>query len=92
MLKPVKFANAVAVVSMVFQLGWTAKMAVIPNLAHYWMVAVMPGYNMASIETNTVSWGMAAIGVLIMGILAWIGTFLIIWLYNRWDKCCDDEK
>lgn len=88
MLKPVKFANAVTLVSVIFQLGYTIKMAVMPDWGHYWMRTMMPGYNMVSIETNTVNWGMAIIGVLMMGVLAWVGAFLVIWLYNCCEKCC----
>ncbi len=96
MLKPVKFANAVGLVAAFFQLGWTIKVEVVPEWANYWMNSIMPGYNMTLIGTNTVSWGMAIIGVLIMGILAWVGAFLVIWLYNCCEKCCggkcDDGK
>lgn len=92
MLKPVKFASVVALVSMVFQLGWTAKVAVMPNWAHYWMNTMMPGYNMASIETNSVGWGMALLGVLAVGIIAWVGAFLVIWFYNCCGGCCGDKR
>jgi len=78
---------------MVFQLGWTIKVAIMPDWAHYWMDTMMPGYNVASIETNSVDWMMAIIGVVLMGVLAWVGAFLVAWLYNHCccGKCCGEK-
>ncbi|OGM90253.1 hypothetical protein A3J77_00125 [Candidatus Wolfebacteria bacterium RBG_13_41_7] len=86
MLKPVKFANAVTLVSVILQLAYTVKMAIVPNWIHYWMAAMMPGYNLASIETNSIGWGMSLLGVLVMAIIVWVATYAVIWLYNHWDK------
>ncbi len=86
MLKPIKFANAVAIVSAVWQIIYTAKLAVIPDSVHYWIGAMMPGYNLTAIETNQIDWWVAMQGTLIMAIAAWISVFVVIWLYNCSDK------
>ena len=86
MLKPIKFANAVTAVSVVWQLIYTMKMAVAPSWIHYWMNAMAPGYNLVAIETYQIDWGVALLGTLVMAIMVWVTVFAVIWLYNRWEK------
>ncbi len=74
MLKPVKFANAVALVLIVLQL-----------LYYFAYIGVGQDYILS-----------ALLNVLITAVVAWVAIFAVIWLYNRWDKCCggkcDDGK
>lgn len=86
MLKPIKFANAVAVVSVAAQVIYTLKMTFVPSWMHYAMNAMMPGYDLTSIQARSVDWFPAFLGFIMVGVVAWVLTFAVIWLYNRWEK------
>jgi hypothetical protein len=85
-IKPVKMASSAALVTLVWQIIYIFKTALLPDWIHYFINAMIPGYDLASIQTDRIYWGQALLGALVMGVLAWIFVFVVVWIYNYWEE------
>ncbi|MBI4307324.1 MAG: hypothetical protein HY684_00765 [Chloroflexi bacterium] len=84
MLRPVVFANAVAVVSAI---GYGA-CALLSLAAPGLLVSIAQGWvhtlDLTKIQRPGFSFGEAFLGLIALLVTAWLGGWLLAWFYNRW--------
>jgi len=86
MLKPTKLANAASLVALVCYVIYLIVLTAFPSLIHIYVSSMAPGYDLSSIESNSISPGFTLLGAAMLVLSVWTLIFATVWLYNSWDK------
>jgi hypothetical protein len=86
MLNPTKMANAASLVTLVCYVIYLVVLTAFPNLIHIYVSSMAPGYDLSSIESNSMSSGFTLLGAAMMVLSVWVLVFATVWLYNSWGK------
>ena len=85
MLNPMAFANAATVITVIFYLVIVVSTYIAPDFVFTVGKSWLHSLNLESLKAKRIiSPDKAILGLISMGLLTWVTTYAMIWLYNLW--------
>ncbi len=85
MLNAKAFANAVTAVAAIFYIACWLLSLLAPDLIFSISQSWLHTINLEGLKTTAaMSFGTAILGLISLSLLAWVTTYVTIWLYNKW--------